>query len=72
MSRSTKCAHPVCKCEIPKERFDQNALHCSDGCAVETSNADRCSCGHAPCDLELVEGAKESESVIGLGPENRG
>jgi hypothetical protein len=72
MTPSTKCAHPSCKCEVPKERLDQNARHCSDWCAVETTEGGGCGCGHAACDLQLPEHGLEQESVIGLGPEGSG
>jgi len=72
MSPIVKCAHPACKCEVPRERLDQNAKHCSDSCAVETMDEGRCGCGHAACDVELPAHSGEAESVIGLGPEGSG
>jgi len=65
-----KCAHAACKCEVPQERLDQNATHCSDSCAVET--IDGCGCGHAACDVNLPAHTGEPESVISLGAEGSG
>ena len=72
MNHPTRCAHLVCKCEIPKERLDQGAQHCSDSCAVETTNAERCGCGHAPCDVELAAHPMDMVGVISVGPEGSG
>ncbi len=69
MSSTVKCAHAACQCDIPQERLDQNAKHCSDSCAFETTQKSRCACGHAPCDIEVAAYPKELESVISVGPE---
>lgn len=72
MSPIVKCAHAACKCDVPQERLDQKAKHCSDSCAVETTEEGACSCGHAACDVELAAHPHEIDSVISLGPGDSG
>jgi Prokaryotic metallothionein len=72
MSPTVKCAHAACKCEVPQVRLDQNAKHCSDSCAVETTDETGCGCGHAACDIELAAHPGGDESVISVGPEGSG
>lgn len=48
MDTTTKCAHPACKCNVPKE--GQFGEFCSDHCRAAGDKTElRCECGHDGC-----------------------
>jgi hypothetical protein len=48
MEETTKCAHPACKCNVPKD--GEFGKFCSEHCQTAGEMAEiRCECGHPTC-----------------------
>jgi hypothetical protein len=48
MADTNKCAHPVCKCTVPKD--GAYGTYCREHCQeVKDVSEIRCACRHPPC-----------------------